>query len=176
MLISQLIDAQFTLIFPESSGCCGLSTVVDTKGMVIITCPQVLIVSLRTITKKMCLLKKLHFRQQISQRNSMFSVKNVVQTRNAVSSTFIYTAITSTLNSLKLFNPMTFIPLQFSHFTADSKWQCINIWNCSAYKIYFCSYHNLTFSVTHVPLQATHISLLYLDLMLACMLIHFSCV
>ena len=71
---------------------------------------------------------------------------------------------------------MTFIPLQFSHSTADSKWQCINIWNCSAYKIYFCSYHNLTFSVTHVPLQATHISLLWLDLMLACMLIHFSCV
>ena len=106
----------------------------------------------------------------------MFSVKNVAETRNAVSSAFIYTTITSTLNSLKLFNPMTFISLQFCHFTADSKWQCINIWNCSACKICLRSYHNLTFSVTHRPLQASHISLLYLDLMHACLLIHFSCV
>lgn len=65
----------------------------------------------------------------------MFNVKNVVQATSAVSSIFISRATTSTLNFLKLFNPMTFIPLQFSHLAVDSNWQHVNIWNCSTHKI-----------------------------------------
>lgn len=65
----------------------------------------------------------------------MFNAKCVVQATSAVSSTFISTAVTLTLNFLKLFNHMTFIPLQFSHLAADSKWQPIYIWNFSTHKI-----------------------------------------
>lgn len=74
-----------------------------------------------TTTKRICLLKILHVKEQMSYENSMCNVKYVVECNSAISSTFISRAITLILHCFK---PYHLIPHLFSQL-ADSNWQHI---------------------------------------------------